>query len=93
MRILAMIFILVVVYLSVRPCDHYHGPDSTIDDQQEMCSPFCTCSHTGILPAASLSWEPLLMHHFMETKVSFFLFDDFFISNNYLSIWQPPKLV
>ncbi len=64
------------------------------DQQNDFCSPFCTCNCCGVQVlnyASTSSFDfPVLV---VITKSAVPNYDSVFASNFYGSIWQPPQIV
>ncbi|MCK6541163.1 hypothetical protein L6Q79_00615 [bacterium] len=104
-KILTLIFSFYLLALAVMPCSDkddckYHGSEQSTfattdhsdhDSDTENCSPSCMCACCGqsmtniFYPTALYNLTPFASQDFLVYNASF-------VSEVYLSIWQPPKI-
>ena len=102
MKFLATILALFILSLSALPCDDvsYNNQQSeTISEivnldnhsHSDMCSPFCMCACCGQTFSSSFTYYSLALHVPVSVE-KFPIYNASFVSEVYLSIWQPPKI-
>lgn len=102
-----LIFSFYILILSVLPCtdkEECNEPTQTTissntehqnhDHVTEHCSPFCVCACCG----TNISFSPFSTFKIIErpifnSSIPYSLFNEYFKSNFYGNIWQPPQLL
>lgn len=104
-KILTLIFSFYLLALAVMPCSDkddckYHGSEQSTfattdhsdhDSDTENCSPSCMCACCGQTFRNSFTFYSLALH-IPVSSYKFPIYNASFISEVYLSIWQPPKI-
>lgn len=105
MRIFAFIFSFYLLALAVMPCSDKEdckniGNEQTTfsttdhsdhESDTENCSPFCACACCG--QSVTNIFHPVVLYNLTPLAgQKFTIYNTSFISEVYLSIWQPPKI-
>jgi hypothetical protein len=104
-KLFTLIFSFYLLALAVMPCSDkedckYPSPDqssfattdhSDHDSDTESCSPFCMCACCG-QSIINIFYPTALYNPTPVVKQNFPVYNASFISEMYLSIWQPPKI-
>jgi hypothetical protein len=104
-QVLTLIFSFYVLALSCMPCSdkddsNYMSADQSTfattdhsdhDNDTENCSPFCMCACCGQSFSSPFSHYSLSLHVPVSLE-KFPVYNASFVSEVYLSIWQPPKI-
>jgi hypothetical protein len=105
MRIFAYIFSFYLFALAIMPCSDkedckYMGNEQTTfsttdhsdhDSDTENCSPFCMCACCG-QSVTNIFYPAVLNNQTPVSAQKFPIYNASFVSEVYLSIWQPPKI-
>lgn len=104
-KVLTLIFSFYLLALAVMPCSdkdncQYQSADQSTfattdhsdhDSDTENCSPFCMCACCGQFFSSPFSHYSLSLHVPVSLE-KFPVYKASFVSEVYLSIWQPPKI-
>ncbi|MEZ4773104.1 MAG: DUF6660 family protein [Bacteroidia bacterium] len=105
MKIFTLIFSFYLFALAVMPCSDkddckYQGADQSTfastdhsdhDTDTENCSPFCMCACCG--QSITNIFYPTTLRNLTPIATKYFpVYNASFVSEVYLSIWQPPKI-
>ena len=104
-KVFTLIFSFYILALSCMPCSdkddcNYMSADQSTfattdhsdhDSDTENCSPFCMCACCGQSFSSSFASYSLALHVPVSLD-KFPIYNASFVSEVYLSIWQPPKI-
>jgi hypothetical protein len=104
-KVLTLLFSFYLLALAVMPCSdkddckYPSGEQTTFattdhsdhDNDTENCSPFCMCACCGQSFSSPFSHYSLSLHVPVSLE-KFPVYNASFVSEVYLSIWQPPKI-
>jgi len=62
------------------------------DNQEDICPPFCNCNCCGCGAFSNFSFQLNTLQLFSPTSLNFSDLRYQFLSRNFSSVWQPPKL-
>lgn len=105
MKFFAYIFSIYILALSLMPCTDALGMNAPNTSKTEItkthngdaehndfCSPFCICSCCNTPVNITFDSFSIKVNKPVATSLKIPVFNFFFASNYYGSIWQPPKI-
>lgn len=109
MKFFTIIFVFYILALSLMPCSDIHNDCVKTENQKQIsqnenhnhksdhndfCSPFCTCSCCNTLMTLDFFNTTFKLKHIIIESDNINAIQDYiFVSNFYLNIWQPPKII
>ncbi|MFI5171837.1 MAG: DUF6660 family protein [Chitinophagales bacterium] len=105
MKIIFAILSIVILYLGSAPCaDAFHthkenievatnGNEHHQENHEDLCPPFCSCNCCGNSVSTSNAFYQANLKLLIDSELFYSKDVSQFISRNFSSIWQPPKIV